>query len=127
MLAFPHECRRNYNCAEVEKVAVNSNIPTYQFAIIKLAVKLSMERKLEIKYQLAVPFPGKLFFSWNHFSFVIINLRLIYVILYHLSDTKAEVFYYINYGLSIIMSKLSNEINDITKIVNFGILIHVLS
>ena len=64
MLAFPHECRRNYNCAEAEKVAVNSNIPTYQFAIIKLAVKLSMERKLEIKYQLALRFPGKLFFSW---------------------------------------------------------------
>ena len=63
MLAFPHECRRNYNCAEAEKVAVNSNIPTYQFAIIKLAVELLMERKLEIKYQLALPFPGKFYLA----------------------------------------------------------------
>ena len=61
MLALPQECRRNNNCAEVEKVAVNTNIPTYQFAIIKLAVKLLMKRKLEINYQLALPFPGIFF------------------------------------------------------------------
>ena len=87
MLALPSECRRNYNCAEVEKVAVNCNIPTYQFAIIKLAVKLLMERRLEIKYQLALPFPGN-FFSSNYCFCVIVNLRFIYVILNHLSDTK---------------------------------------
>ena len=90
MLALPSECRRNYNCAEVEKVAINCNIyggkyyhhcnipsivTTYQFAIIKLAVKLLMERKLEIKYQLALPFPGN-FFSSNHCFCVIVNLRV---------------------------------------------------
>ena len=113
MLAFPHECRRNYNCAEAEKVAVNSNIPTFQFAIIKLAVELLMVRKLEIKYQLATPFPGKFFFSWNHCFCVIVNLRLIYDILYHLSDIKAEVIYYFNNGSSIIMSNICQIISVI--------------
>ena len=69
MLALPSECRRNYNCAEAEKVAVNSNIPTYQFAIIKLAEKLHMDvRKLDIRYQFALPFPGNVFSS-NHYFY----------------------------------------------------------
>ena len=51
-------------------------------------------------------------------------------------ESIAMSFYYVNFGLSIITSKnLSNENintlcfkrNDITKIVHFGILIHVLS
>ena len=53
-------------------------------------------------------------------------------------EKKAKVFYYVNYGSSIITSKkssnnLSNENihwcfqrNDISKIVHFGILIHIL-
>ena len=68
MLALPSECRKNYNCAEAEKVAVNSNIPTYQFAIIKLDVELLMERKLDIRYQFALPFPGNVF-SPNHYFY----------------------------------------------------------
>ena len=70
MLALPSECRRNQkesNCAEAEKVAVNSNIPTYQFVIIKLDVKLLMERKLDIRYQFALPFPGNVFSPNQYF------------------------------------------------------------
>ena len=69
MLALPSECRRNYNCGEAEKVAINTNIPTYQFAIIKLAEKLHMDvRKLDIRYQFALPFPGNVFSS-NHYFY----------------------------------------------------------
>ena len=69
MITLPSECRRNYNCAEAEKVAVNCNIPTYPFAIIKLEVKLHyMERKLDIRYQFALPFPGN-DFSSNHYFY----------------------------------------------------------
>ena len=59
MLALPNGCDRGYNCAMAEKVATNSNIMTFQFAIIKLAEVLGTERKLEIQPHFDLPFPGK--------------------------------------------------------------------
>ena len=69
---MPINCRRNLNCVRGEKVVFQGPILLYQFAfaIIKLTDKLIMESKfetptynnnnykLEIKYQLALPFPG---------------------------------------------------------------------
>ena len=64
MLSVPINCRRNLNCVRGEKVAFHGPILLYQFAIIKLTSKLETptynnnNNKLEIKYQLALPFPG---------------------------------------------------------------------
>ena len=55
--------------------------------------------------------------------------------LHQKEESIEESFYNVNYGSSIIMSKVRQKISviktntceDITKIVDFGILIHVLS
>ena len=92
MLSMPINCRRNLNCVRGEKVAFHGPILLYQFAIIKLTKKLLMKskletptynnnnNKLEIRYQLALPFPGiptwsffELFMTYfQHFQFLIL-------------------------------------------------------
>ena len=58
MLSMPINCRRNLNCVRGEKVAFHGPILLYQFAIIKLTRKLLLKGKVDIKYQLALQFPG---------------------------------------------------------------------
>ena len=125
MLALPQECRRNNNCAEVEKVAVNTNIPTYQFAIIKLAVELLMERKLEIKYQLALPFPGNFFLLESLF---LCNCKFKINLYYSISSFRHQSrgfllrqLWIINYYVKCSSNNLNNE--NINTGVSRGIII----
>ena len=100
MLSMPINCRRNLNCVRGEKVAFHGPILLYQFAIIKLTSKLLLKGKVDIKYQLALPFPGisiyctqtiisrSLYFFTPFFSAVCNQERLILHTIYVLNSPR---------------------------------------